>query len=154
MATIKTIIDELNTVATAFSSVKTFIFDEIAAINDTVDKTYPVILVDSRDVNFTDINYNNVFLPKNKSFTLRLFLFDTFFDDIDKQTKYASLMTIGDQFLAEVKKRAVNNYQGVSFKSGNNGFEVDKLHNDSLVQIVYNLTFTVENECTEGVFAY
>jgi hypothetical protein len=158
MATIKTIIDELNTIATAFSSVNSFIFDEIGEINDDISKTYPALLINSRDVNFTNENFNDVYLPRKKTITLQMFLFDTYKESeqvtTDRQTKYANLLTIGDQFLAEVKRRSMEEHLGFEILTGSNGFEVDKLHNDNLVQVFFNLTFTAKQDCTVGTFNY
>lgn len=158
MATIKTVIDELNTIATAFSSVNTFVFDELSSINDDISKNYPVILVNSRSVDYTLNEFNNSYLPNKKSVTLQIFFFDTYKEaqqaTTDKQTKYAALELIADQFLAEVKRRTINNYLGFDLVTGSNGFEVDKVHNDNLVQISYNVTFTLQNICTTGTFSY
>ena len=87
-----------------------------------------------------------------------MFLFDTYKEaeqvTTDRQTKYANLLTIGDQFLAEVKRRTMDSHLGFEILTGSNGFEVDKLHNDNLVQVVFNLTFVTKQDCTTGTFNY
>ena len=158
MATIKTIVDELNTIATAFSSVNSFYFEEIAYINDDIAKTYPAILVNSRSVDYVSDSFDNNYLSRAKTFTLQLFFLDTYKqseqDTTDKQTKYGALETIADQFLAELKRRTIESYLDFDFNIGASGFQVDKVHNDELVQLTYTASFTVKNKCTNGSFSY
>jgi len=158
MANIKTIIDELNTIATAFDSVNTFIFDELSEINDDVSKSYPAILVNSRSVDFSHLEFNNSYLPRKKQYTLQIYFLDTYKESevatTDKQTKYAALEVIADQYLAEVKRRTMESYLSFDYQIGSSGFEVDKLHNDNLVQVFYSITFVCNNQCTTGTFNY
>ena len=158
MATIATIINELQTIATAFTSVNSFYFEEIAYINDDVSKTYPAILVNSRSVDYTIDSFENNYLPRKKNFTLQIYFLDTYKqaekDTTDKQTKYGALEVIADQYLAEIKRRTLESYLDFEFNIGASGFQVDDLHNDKLNQIVYNASFTVKNKCTTGTFSY
>ena len=160
MAQINDIIDELNTIATAFTSVNSFIFDEIGAINEDRSKTYPAILVDSRNIDINPITLNRSNLPQRVDYTLRLFFLDTYQvseqKTTTKQTKYAALETIANQYLAEVKRRTESLSKGFFLKSRsiNNGFIVDKVHNDDLVQLVYSATFEADNDCNLGTFNY
>jgi hypothetical protein len=160
MATIKTIVDELNTIATAFTSVNTFIFDEIGEINNDVSKTYPAILVDSRSVNSVSEGFNSNYLPRKKTFSLKIYFLDTYKqaekDTTDRQTQYAALETIADQFLAEVKRRTMtsSDHAGFEFQAGANGFTVDQVHNDNLAQVFYDITFVAKQICSTGTFAY
>jgi len=158
MAQINDIIDELNTIATAFS--KTFIFDEIGAINEDKSKSYPAILVDSRNVDINVITFNRSNLPHRVDYTLRMFFLDTYMvsqqKTTTKQTKYAAMETIANQYLAEVKRRTESLAKGFFLKSASvsNGFIVDKVHNDDLVQLVYSVTFQADNDCSTGTFTY
>lgn len=158
MAQINDIIDELNTIATAFS--KTFIFDEIEAVNEDRLKTYPAILVDSRNIDINPLTFNRSNLPQRVDYTLKLFFLDTYHvseqKTTSKQTKYANVETIANQYLAEVKRRTESLAKGFFLKSSlvNNGFVVDKVHNDNLVQLVYSVTFQADNDCNLGTFNY
>ena len=158
MANIKTIIDELETIATASTAINTFIFEEISSINDDIAKTYPALLVNSRSVNYSNDGFDNTYLPKKKIYTLQIFFLDLYKESeqstTDKQTKYKNLELIADQYLAELKRRTIESYIGFDFTNGANGFEVDKLHNDSLVQVLYTITITAKQNCTVGTFNY
>jgi len=158
MAQINDVIDELNTIATAFG--KTFIFDEIGYINEEKNKTYPAILVDSRNIDINVLTFNRSNLPQNVDYTLRMFFLDTYFQSQQKtttrQTKYAAMETIANQYLAEVKRRTESLAKGFHLRSStvSNGFVVDKVHNDDLVQLVYSVTFRADNDCQTGTFTY
>ena len=158
MANIKTIIDELETICNAYAETETFIFDELSAINDQVEKPYPAILVNSRSVDSTTTSFNNSYLPRKKNYTLQIYFLDTYKqneqDTTDRQTKYAELETIADKYLAEVKRRSVDNYKNFEFSNGSTGFIVDKLHNHDLVQVFYTITFSCDNVCNLGTFNY
>jgi hypothetical protein len=109
MAQIDDIINELNTIATAFTSVNTFIFDEIGAINDDRAKTYPVILVDSRNISINPLTLKRNNLPDMVDYSLKIFFYDPYEvseqKTTNKQTKYAELETIANQYFAEIQRR-------------------------------------------------
>lgn len=160
MAQINDIVNELNTIATAFTSVETFIFDEIGAINEDRLKSYPAILVDSRNIDINVVSFGRSNLPHKVDYTFRIFFLDTYQVSQQKtttrQTKYAAMETIANQYLAEVKRRteSLDKYFFLKSSSVSNGFVVDKVHNDDLVQLVYSVTFQADNDCQTGTFTY
>lgn len=160
MAQINDIVNELNTIATAFTSVETFIFDEIGAINEDRLKSYPAILVDSRNIDINPVNFSRSNMPSKVNYTFKIFFLDTYPVSEQKtttrQTKYAEVETIANQYLAEVKRRC-EAYSTLKFtlltRQVNNGFVVDQVHNDNLVQLVYSVTFEAWGECVQGTFS-
>ena len=161
MAQINDIVSELNTIATAFTSINTFEFEEIDYINDNRSKTYPVLLVDSRNIDINPQTFNRSNLPNKVIYGFKLFFLDDYHVSEQKTTtrqdKYSELETIAHQFLAEVKKRGLDNSAlgfHIQDSQVNNGFVVDDVHNDKLVQLVYDVTFTAYNDCNTGTFAY
>jgi len=161
MAQINDIVTELNTIATAFTSINTFEFEEIGHINDNRKKSYPVLLVDSRNIDINPLTFNRSNLPHRIEYSFKLFFFDDYQvseqKTTSKQDKYSQVETIANQFLAEVKRRTeADSSKGFHLKSSevSNGFVVDKVHNDDLVQLVYDVTFTAYNDCQTGTFNY
>jgi len=158
MAQINDIVDELNTIATAFS--KTFIFDEIGYLNEDKSKTYPAILVDSRNIDINPIKFDKNNLPMVE-YTFKLFFVDTYFVSQQKtktkQDKYSDLETIANQYIAEIIRRTTEDSTKGFFlydSRVNNGFVVDKVHNDDLTQLVYSVVFRADNDCAVGTFSY
>ena len=161
MAQINDIISELNTIATAFTSINTFEFEEIGYINDNRNKTYPVLLVDSRNIDINPLTFNRSDLPNKVVYGFKLFFLDDYHVSEQKTTsradKYSEVETIAHQFLAEVKRRGVaDSSLGFHLQTSqvNNGFVVDEVHNDKLVQMVYDVSFTAYNDCSTGSFSY
>ena len=161
MAQINDIINELETIATAFDAVNTFEFNEIEYINDNRKKSYPVILADSRNIDINPVSFNRSNLPHKTTYTLKLFFLDTYLTSeqktTTKQDKYSELETIANQFLAEIKRRTEeDSSKGFHLQSSNvnNGFVVDEVHNDKLVQYTISVNFTAYNDCNTGNFVY
>lgn len=161
MAQLNDIVDELNTIATAFTSINTFEFNEVDYINDNRKKSYPVLLVDSRNIDINPESFKRNDLPHKVAYTLKLFFFDDYHTSEQKtttrQAKYSELETIANQFLAEVKRRGIAD-SSLGFhivdSQVNNGFVVDEVHNDKLVQLVYDVNFMAYNDCSTGSFSY
>ena len=109
MAQINDIVAELNTLATAFTSVNSFYFDEISHINNDRSKSYPAILVDSRNIDIRPVNYTRANMPSRVIYGFKLFFLDDYLTAEQKtttrQVKYSELETIANQFLAQVKSR-------------------------------------------------
>ncbi len=161
MAQINDIVDELSTIATAMSTINKFIFDEISSINEDRSKTYPAILVDSRNISINPIHLERNNLPKSVDYGFKLFFLDTYHvseqKTTNRQTKYAELETLANQYLAEIQRRTIaDSSKGFFIKSRevNSGFVVDEVHNDKLCQLVYDVTFRADNDCTTGTFVY
>lgn len=161
MAAIKSIIDELSTIATAFSSVNSFIFDELQAINRNVSKSYPCILINANQVDYSYTQIGNSYLPKKKEFSLSIFFLDTYSESLKStenlQTKLNSLELIAEQYLAEVRRRTIAD-PNIGFKvvseSTTSGLFAQEVHNDRLVQVTANITVNTDNQCTTGSFSY
>ena len=103
--------------------------------------------------------FNKVYLPRKKVYSLKIYFLDDYKqaekDTTSRQAKYAALELIADQFLSEVKSRTFGTtHNNFEFEAGANGFTVDQVHNDNLVQVFYDVTFTVRQNCTEGSFSY
>lgn len=161
MAQLNDIVNELNTIATAFTSIATFKFEEVDYINDDRKKSYPVLLVDSRNIDINPLSLNRSNLPNKLVYGLKLFFLDTYMTSEQKTTvrqdKYSEMETIANQFLAEVQRITLaDSSKGFHLqdKNINNGFVVDEVHNDKLVQLVYDVTFVAYNDCATGTFNY
>ena len=159
MAQINDIVAELNSIADAFTSVNSFYFDEVSYINDDRKKVYPAILVDSRNIDINPVNFTRSNLPSRVVYGFKLFFFDDYHTSeqktVTRRDKYSELETIANQFLAEVKSRT-EAYSNLEFslktRQVNNGFVVDDVHNDKLVQMVYDVSFEAWGECLQGTF--
>lgn len=160
MANIGTIIDEVQNIADNFTGFGGFTFEELQAVNfDDRAKSYPHLFIDSQntvDYTYRKIGRDN--FPKAKQYTLVFFFMDLYKQEerktVDKQTKYASLETVADQFISEVIRRGINCNKGfqVLDPATINGFFADHVHNDRLVQLTATITFSVDPDCTLGTF--
>lgn len=161
MSQINEIVTELKVIATAFTGIKTTIFNEIGDINDERKKQYPALLIDSRNISINPLDVGRTFLPKTVEYVVKIFFFDTFPASEQKtktlESKYSELETLANQFVAEVRRRTVDD-SGLGFfvmSSGvNDGFVVDKTHNDDLVQMTYSIVIRADGKCTVGTFNY
>jgi hypothetical protein len=157
---VKQIVDELNTIATAFSSVNTFHFGLLSDINTDVNKSYPMVQVDS-SLSSTNRNTFNNYLPKEKDYTFDLYVWDLYQTSEQKtktkQEKYSDLEIISDQYIAEILRRTFG--QGGALYILNDqeisGNYVSNAHNDKLIGIKYTIVFRSSNVgCTLGSFTY
>ena len=159
MATIKTVIDELETIANAFTGVNEFMYDRPSYINGRMNEQYPLILVNSSP-NHTRGAVNNSFLPRKKQFVLNIFMYDTYNEDEKStttlQTKQAEVDTLLDQYIAEVIRRNVSGANGfyLSEQASINGFLAHDVHNGRLVQSTYTVNVYLDSECSTGTFNY
>ncbi len=159
MANIKSVIDECLTIAEAFTSINSQTYNELGAINfEDNNKTFPHFLFDKRSINVAVDSYTNNSLPNKSKLTADIYFHNTYTElekeAIDLQTKEAALITIANQFIAELKSRN---------KSSNTNFilevatykPLDETHNEQLIQIAYTLEFTMfADDCTLGIFNY
>jgi hypothetical protein len=154
MALLKDIIAELNTIAGAFTSVNSFYFDEINAINDNRAKQYPCIIVDSRNVNILASEVGRSNMPNKVNYTLKVAFFDVVNKNNTREVNYSNLELIALQFFAEIKRRTEVFNEDFMFVSAStyNGFALDQLHNDNLVQIIFDVQFNAIRNCTLGTF--
>lgn len=157
---IDTIINDLETIATASASIETFIYDRVSAMNENRTKAYPVILVDSNPI-IKRGTVNSEFLPRFKEYELRIFCFDLFQEaekqTTDLQTKQAEIELILDQYIAEIISRTqattTRGYVITNFKSGISGILAKDVHNNKLIMASYNITVNHDTQCEGGDFA-
>jgi len=160
MANIKGLIDELETIATAFTSVNSFNFGLLSDINTDIEKSYPMVQLNS-DLGSTNIGTFTNYLPKQKTYVLDFIVWDIYKIAEKKtkgiQEKYSDIEIIADQYIAEVLRRTVGlgGVFALMNHSDLNGTYVSNAHNDKLVGIKYSLTFGSSNVgCTLGTFSY
>ena len=157
---IKQIVDELETIADAFTSVSTFNFGLLSDINADQEKSYPMVQLNSQLASSSVDTFTN-YLPKEKDYTFDFFVWDTYKISEQKtktiQTKYSDIEIIADQYIAEILRRTVGLGKAfwLSNDEGMGGQYVSNSHNDKLVGIKYTLTFRSNNVgCTLGTFSY
>jgi hypothetical protein len=160
MANIKNIVDELSTIATAFTSVNSFNFGQLSDINTDREKSYPMVQLNS-ELTSNNIHTFTNYLPKEKTYAIDLVVWDIYKiserKTKDIQEKYSDIEIIADQYIAEILRRTVG--LGGAFSLMNDeelaGTYVSNAHNDKLVGIKYSLSFRSSNVgCTLGTFSY
>lgn len=161
MADIKTLVDELQTVATAFTGIESVIYGRASSINwKDRAKNYTCLLIDSNP-DIRSGGSNKSFLPQKSTYRFKFLLLDEFpVEEQNQKTlqeKQKELQLKMDQFIAEVQRRAIADpskgflITGYENISGFFGFPV---YNDKLAEVVYNVSFDVVSSCTLGTFNY
>lgn len=156
---INSIITELETIANAFTSVQSFIYNRPSAVNWKIrTKGYPCILVDSQ-TDFDPNGTNSKNLIKKNTYTLRVFAYDEYQiteqNEITQQAKQQELQNILDQYIAEIRRRAIATpSNGFIVTNITNGFHAFPVHNDKLMQVVLTLSIEADSHCTIGTFNY
>jgi len=160
MARIEAVVDEFLVVATASTDISSDTYNELSAINwEDNDKDYPLFLFDKRSVEIAIDKFSRNNLPSRSTYTQTVYFLDTYTEtekaSVTLQSKQDDLITIAEQYFAELRRRN---------KSGENGFYVgdinavkpiDETHNDRLVQISYTVELQVmATNCTLGTFNY
>ena len=162
-ASIKQIIDQLETIADAFTGVNTFQFDSVSSINTDPAKTYPVIAVNSVFTSTNVDTFGKNFLPKDKTYPLEIVIWDTYLISekagTDLQTKYSKLEILMDQYIAEILRRTLDDPANLSFYLQNSEnlvyTYVQNTHTDKLAGVMINAIFRVDNvACNLGTFNY
>ena len=157
---IKQIVDELETIADAFTSASTFKFGLLSDVNVDSDKNYPMIHLNSQ-LSSSNVDTFINYLPVEKDYTIDFIIWDLYKISEQKtktiQTKYSDIEIIADQYIAEIQRRCLD--LGKAFWILNDetikGGYVSNSHNDKLVGIKYILTFRSNNVgCTLGTFSY
>jgi hypothetical protein len=161
---IKEIIDELETIADAFTSVNTFNFGKVSEINDQPEKSYPAIYINSVIEGRTIERDSNSHLPKIKSYPIEIIFWDLYLTaeqaTTDIQSKYSALEIIADKYFAEVNRRTIEDPASTrQFYIDNfedlTGTYVTHEHTDDLVGIRYRPIFKADNiACNTGTFNY
>jgi len=158
---IKGIIDELETIANAFTSVKSFQFGLLSKVNEQPGKTYPLVHTESVLSGLTIDR--RLDLPKKKRYSIRVTFYDLFNlteqKTVDVQSAYSALEIIADQYFAEVNNRTLNTNSSVGFFINNfealRGEYIPNAHSDKLIGIQYLVDFNADNlQCTKGTFTY
>lgn len=154
---LSSIITDLNTVATAYSSLNDFSYNEIHNVNEA-SNSFPMLLVNKRSLDFEVQTFSRLGLPNQTTLGLQLYFFNTY-TELEKesttlQAKQQELLDISLQFIAEIRKRYEStdypfNITDVSYNV------IDESHNERLIQISVNLTYMIKiNDCTLGTFNY
>lgn len=151
------IITDLNTVATAFTSLNDFAYNEINNVNEA-SNDFPMLLVDKRNLSYEVDSFTRTGLPSSTTLELQLYLFDTY-PEAEKlttnlQTKQQSLLDISYQLVAELRERYAYSDTGYYLDSINYNL-IDEAHNEQLIQVGINATFIIRpTDCTLGTFNY
>lgn len=159
MANIKSIVDECLTISEAFTSIKSQTYNEIGAVNfEDNDKDYPMFLFDKRSVNFDVQSYTRSRLPNKTIITADIYFYDTYTEaektTKDLQTKESELITISNQFIAELRRRnedtsSVFSLTNITYKP------IDEASNDRLIEVAYSVEFLLfVDDCSLGTFNY
>ena len=166
MATnIKEIIDELDTIATAFDAVNTFVFGYPSEVNEQPAKNYPAIYINSDFTGQTIERDSGNGLPNKRQYNLSVIFWDTYTitdkTTLDKQSKYSDIEIIADKYFAEVQRRVEREQTSSTpeFYIGNfetlTGSYVQNQNNDKLIGIIYPLVIIADSlQCTTGTFSY
>ena len=161
MANLKNIIDELKTVAEAFTSLastqsKRFKYDRLSYINGG-NNDYPMIYVDSA-ITKDNVRLNRSFLPSLKTYTISVYLFDTYHQQEKQsksiQQKQGELEDLFEQYLAEVKSRLLTSNVDISNLDTLECIIANDSHNDKLIQVSAQIQFQINSSCTTGTFNY
>lgn len=160
MATVQTVIDDINDIATSMVGFGDFFFEELAGVNwENRNRKYPALCIDSQNsVDYTWRTVGTANFPRKKQITLLLFFFDVFKQQErggkTKQEKYGELEVVADQFLAELVRRGTQEAKGyqVLTPEGINGFFADKVHNERLVQLTATVNISINPNCVAGDF--
>ena len=159
MGKISDIVNEFKTVAEAYESVNSFIFDRLSSVNASRVKSWPLILLESTpDTTFGKLN--GKFLPASKNYRFRLFLFDDY-DIAEKKTKelqdkQSDVEDMLNRYLAEVMSRNVSAENGFRIEQPEQirGLIAHDVHNGKLVQSSITFNVVVDSDCVNGVFNY
>lgn len=153
---IKTVVTEARDVAASIAQVKKFLYDHVSAINTLrdIDASYPAILLECTPSQERG-QVNNSYLPRKKSYTFRIFCYDTYHQDESKtkslEEKQEEVESLLDIYVAEWMRRTqTDSTKGHMVKlSGTsvNGFLAKDVHNDKLIQASYNLQIILDNVC-------
>lgn len=158
MAKISDIVDEFKTVAEAYESIGSFVYDRLSAVNASKIKSWPMVLLESTpDTTFGKLN--NKFLPSSKTYRFRMFVFDDY--DISEkksktlQEKESDVEDILNRYLAEIIERNLSS-PGWRIDQPEliRGLIAHDVHNGKLVQSSINFNVVVDSDCVKGVFNY
>lgn len=160
MSSIKTIVDEIETVSLAHSAIETFIYDRISHLNTTGTKVYPLILLEpTPDTLYDGQNQNN--LPINEQFNFRIFSLDLWKQSeratVSLRQKQTNVELYLRQIIAELKRRSqistttlvINKWDELT--GLHSGYD---MHNDKLVQFSMNISIGIKSACVAGTFSY
>jgi len=157
MASLKTIIDIFEAVATADTAILEFKYGKVWDMNGKPSAQYPKILVESQP-NWTTTGNRLNFGSKSikKSYTIKVFAYDLYNTPERSAknlwTKQSELEDKFENYLAEVWVRlsAIN---GIGIESTRNGFHgYFEQHNSKLIQVYEEIKVTIPVACTTGTF--
>lgn len=162
MATFGDLEGEINAIADAFLSINHYIYGERSSINfEDRTKTYPVLLLDSKQISFEISRYSRNHLPADTDYNLVLYIMDDYNKSEQSLTtlseKESAVKVIGDQFFAELMNRTKSSDRSIMLLDHESqpGSIIDDQHNNRVVEIRYNFKIRVtDTTCTLGTFNY
>lgn len=155
MATLKTVIDILQTTAEAMAGLNGFIYGNRSEININDEKQYPLLLVD-RNVQLRSFDLIN----GRKEYAFLMQFCSLFHRDLealeDDQEQQQALMNIAQQYLAEIRRRfKLDPRIRIIDDTVNNGDFAFMYANDRLLRLQFTVPIEVfDNSCVTGVFNY
>ena len=155
MATLKTVIDILQTTAEAMAGLNGFIYGNRSEINTLGEKNYPLLLVD-RNIAVTSmelIGGRRVYSVLFQFFSL--YHRDLEAQDVDQDAQEA-LLVVAEQYLKEIRRRfKLDQRIRVVNDTVNNGDFTFNYTNDRLLRLQFTVPIEVfDNSCNNGVFNY
>lgn len=162
MATFGDLENEIEAIATAFTSINHYIYNEKSSINyEDRTKSYPVLLFDSKKTTFVVTRHGRNHRPIDTDYSCVLYIMDDYNKSEQLTTtlseKESELKVIADQFFAELMNRTVSNgraLQVINFNGQSGGIKDDQ-HNNRVVELEYSFTVRVtDTTCSLGTFNY
>ena len=155
MATLKTVIDILQTTAEAMAGLNGFIYGNRSEININDDKQYPLLLVD-RNVGVRSMELIN----GRKEYAFLFQFCSLFHRDVEAQEndqeQQQELLNIAQQYLTEIRRRfKVDPRIRIIDDTVNSGDFAFMYANDRLLRLQFTVPIEVfDNSCNNGVFNY
>lgn len=161
MADIKEVIEELETIANAFTSVKSFNYGYESEININRVKAFPHIHIS----NVHPYDQPKGFFEARRNYLMTIWLYDLYPIEeqktVTEETKRGTMENILEQYVREFISRSqgetaqVTTIQDWTFI--HISFRADSFkdaHNDKLVGIEATMTLEVVTDCDTGTFNY
>jgi len=170
MADIKDIVDEFKIIATGDDAVpastgmvgiESFAYDfPISIVNAQHNRKYPLVLL-SKQHPFTYPEFQR----KYRLYTIRYMVLDLYKQaeqkTTNRQTKTTSLENLAEQFLREFRKRSLGKTVKITTKQDweileetVTGESIERIGNDALTGIEFELQIRVFTDCDEGTFNF
>lgn len=160
MADFSDIVDEMETIANAFTSINYFDYNRVSYVNGKQKaKGYPSIYVSSAPDTVRGVT-NELGLPRDKRYVFNIFC-RNLYNTADQRTKtlqeaQAEVDLWLDQYIAQFFSRNIDACNGfyIVDREQITGFLAHDVHNDKLVQSTYRVTVGLQSGCDGGTFNY